>query len=117
MRKVLLVIIQLILLCQISPAFCDTDDTDNEETDEAPQKTVTSMEAYSELGKQTANSLSLAAEYALDQGNIDMAIKWCRMALDKGLWRSGYTYGICKSFASKAKKHKRNVILPSLMNV
>jgi len=49
-----------------------------------PFGTVRSVEAFAGHGKQTTNSLGLASEYALEQGNYEQAIKLCKRALDKG---------------------------------
>ncbi len=84
MIKKTLIIIPLLLLCQSLPAFADENDDQNEEQPQYPARgTVTSMEAYSQIGKQTGDSLALAAEYALDQGDIEKSIKLCKLALEK----------------------------------
>jgi len=61
----------------------DDENVGGESDDAAASKGITSMEAYSELGKQTATSLELAAEYASSHGQYDQAIKLCRRALEK----------------------------------
>ena len=44
---------------------------------------VTSMEAFTSLGEQTATSYSIAANYAMKNRNYNQAIKWCQEAIDK----------------------------------
>ena len=81
MLKNLLFVLQFLILCQMSPAFAlAPEDTDEEEP---LQETVSSMDAYSDMGEQTATSLQLSAKYAADQGNYEKAIKLCKLALRK----------------------------------
>ena len=101
MLKNLIIVVQLIILCHISPALAvDSDKTDQEDSsqdtasddDKAPAEekapartTVTSMDAYSGEGEQTAISLQLAAKYAANQGDYDKAIKLCKLSAEKRL--------------------------------
>ncbi len=77
-----LIVLQILILALALPALA-IEDFENEDTDPITAKAVTSMEAYSETGKQTAVSLGLAAEYALNEGQIDKAIKWCKLGLER----------------------------------
>lgn len=97
MRKILVIVIQLFLLGQISSALAlssDKSDQEDNSQDTIPsqdipapeyvppsQGIVTSMDAYSDEGEQTATSLQFAAKYAADQGDYEKAIKLCRRAL------------------------------------
>ena len=58
---------------------------DNERPSRLPPGTVTSVEAFTEMGHQTSNSLGLAAEYASHQGNYEQAIKLCKRSLRKDI--------------------------------
>jgi len=105
-----------LLLFQTVPAFATDDDNDNEEPDYTLKGgTVTSMEAYSEMGKQTANSLGLAAEYALDQGDVEKSIKWCKLALDKDYTDLDIHMAYAKALQEKFKNQK--VKDPDLLNL
>jgi len=96
------------MLCQISPAFAAMDESDNEESEDPPQRTgtITSIDAYAEMGKQTANSLSLAAEYALDQGDYEKSIKWCKLALEKDYNDIDIHMAYAKALQEKIKTKK-----------
>ena len=87
MIKKLLIALQIVMLCQISSAYADNDQSDDDQEYEpprpAPIRPVTSIEAFSGLGEQTTNSLGIAADYALEQGHYEQAIKLCKRALDK----------------------------------
>ena len=115
MLKNCLIVLPLLILCLIIPAWADDDDNSNsEESSDSQVGTVTSMEAYSEIGKQTASSLNLAAEYALDQGNIEKAIKYCRMALDKDYGDLDVHMAYAKALQAKLKSQKERD--PNLFN-
>lgn len=113
MIKRFLIVIHVLLLLQAIPAFANEGDTEEEES--PPQKTVTSMEAYSEMGKQTADSLALAAEYALDQGDVERAIKWCKLALDKDYTDLDIHMTYAKALQEKYNNQK--VKDPNLLNL
>jgi hypothetical protein len=81
MIKTLIIAAQVLLLCQIGPAWAD-DDENSDKKEDNPQSTMTSMDAYNGMGEHTAGSLRLAAEYAFNTGNTDKAIKLCETALD-----------------------------------
>lgn len=100
MLKNLFITFQLLVLCNTSPILAananETDHKDqadqSEQVDLVDQSnhddddlkdTVTSMDAYSGMGEQTAVSLALSAKYAADQGDYDKAIKLCKSALKK----------------------------------
>ncbi len=93
MLKNLLFVVQLLILCQISPTWAlEPDEADQSEPvdlvdtsgqDNHPLDTVTSMDAYSNIGEQTATSLQFAAKYAAKNGHYDKAIRLCQLALDK----------------------------------
>ncbi len=72
----------ILLLTALSPTFSQ-DKKEPEKKPTQPYTPVTSIEAYTTLGKQTADSLLLGAEYANTQNKYDQAIKLCRQALDK----------------------------------
>lgn len=115
MIKKLLIAIQLLLLCHSVPAYADENDNENNEPDYPTQGTVTSMQAYSEMGKQTADSLALAAEYALDQGDIETSIKWCKLALDKDYTDLDIHMAYAKALQEKLNTQK--VKDPDLLNL
>jgi tetratricopeptide (TPR) repeat protein len=81
MKKNIVIAMQVLVLCQISPVLAAG--PDGADQDEDLQETVTSMDAYSGMGEQTAISLQLSAKYAADQGDYDKAIKLCKLALKK----------------------------------
>ncbi len=68
-----------IAICSLSAFAWEEHDDYNAEA----YHPVTSMEAFTQLGEQTAGSLSLAADYAKATQNIDYAIKLSRLALKR----------------------------------
>jgi hypothetical protein len=115
MVKKALIIIQLLLLCQINAVWADDDndsgaDPETQQADALPPGTVTSMQAYSEIGKQTTGSLTLAADYALDQGDFETAIKYCKAGLDKDYGDLDIHMSYAKALQAKLKTQKERDI-------
>ena len=61
----------------LNPAMADPDE------DYSEYHPVTSMEAFTSMGEQSAGSYAVAANYAMKHKNYDQAIKWCQEAIDK----------------------------------
>lgn len=74
-------VLALSLTGQASWAATDLDDDDI-----APRQpgVITSVEAM-QMGEQTANAYSVAAEYALSVGDTEQSIKLCRRAINKDM--------------------------------
>jgi hypothetical protein len=70
-------VLLVLILCGLSSNGARADE------DYSEYHPVTSMEAFTSLGEQTAVSYAIAANYAMKNKNYDRAIKLCQEAIDK----------------------------------
>jgi tetratricopeptide (TPR) repeat protein len=81
--KLLVLVLPLVLTFCAQQSFATDDDVTEDEKGNLPAGYVRSGNAFNSMGHTEANSFSLQAEYATEQGQYDQAIKLCQKAIEK----------------------------------
>ncbi len=81
--KHLVLVLPMVLTLSAQHAFAVDDDVTEDANGNLPTGYVRSGNAFNSMGHTEANSLSLQAEYATEQGQYDQAIKLCQKAIEK----------------------------------